>query len=164
MKSEEQKAREKEQMTVRFAEMYDELYEWREKHPEASFDEIGNQVTPRRQRLMGELVSQLAVQHGTGEVAEKLRCEQCGEALVYKGKPTRGVGHLEGEAHLKRAYYHCSHCEGGIFPPRPAVEIGETPVESGDNTASGGIGDTDSLVSAGGPECRAIDEDADLQE
>lgn len=30
------------------AEMYNELRQWREQHPEASFDEIAGQVTPRR--------------------------------------------------------------------------------------------------------------------
>ena len=43
MKSGEQRERDKSE------DMYDELYEWRQQHPEASFDEIANQVTPRRQ-------------------------------------------------------------------------------------------------------------------
>ena len=34
-------------------EMYDELRKWRAEHAEASFDEIANQVTPRRRALMG---------------------------------------------------------------------------------------------------------------
>lgn len=114
-------------------EMYDELREWRARHPEASFDEIANQVTPRRQELMGELLNQLALQHGSGEVVEGLNCERCGRPLKYKGKPKRGVEHLEGGAHFKRAYYHCAHCESGFFPPGPAVEVGAAQLESGDN-------------------------------
>jgi len=99
-----------------FEEMYDELYEWREAHPEASFDEIARQITPRRQELMGEMMSQLALQHGSGGVAEGLRCEQCGQLLIYKGRLGRGVEHLEGEAQFNRAYYYCAHCESGLFP------------------------------------------------
>ncbi len=34
--------------------MYEELRLWRDAHPEASFDEIASQVTPRRRELMGE--------------------------------------------------------------------------------------------------------------
>jgi hypothetical protein len=107
-------------------EMYDELYEWRARHPEASFDEIGHQVTPRRQELMGELIGQLALQHGSGEEAEGLVCEECGQELRYKGQPGRGVEHLEGEVRIKRAYYHCAHCASGIFPPGSATKVGGT--------------------------------------
>jgi len=150
MKSREQREQDKRQMQAKFEEMYEELYEWRERHPEASFDEIANQVTPRRQELMGGLLAQLACQHGQGEEIEGLVCEKCGQPVVYKGKPPRGVEHLEGEAKLRRAYYHCPHCEGGIFPPGPAVEVGETQLESGDDKTSGGTGDSDSILSASG--------------
>jgi hypothetical protein len=130
MKSKEQREEDRKRWRAQAEEMYDELYEWRERHPEASFDEIANQVTPRRQALMGELLNQLAVQHGNGEVAAGLKCEQCGQPLLYKGQPGRGVEHLEGEARFNRAYYYCAHCESGLFPPGPAVEAGETQLES----------------------------------
>lgn len=133
MKSREQREQDERRWQAKCEEMYEELYEWREQHPEASFDEIANQVTPRRLELMGELMSQLALQAGSGEVVEGLICEQCGQALAYKGKPRRGVEHLEGPAQLERAYYHCPHCKGGIFPPGPALEAGETQLESGDD-------------------------------
>ena len=45
-----------------------------EKHPEASFDEIAAQVTPRRRRIMGKLLAHLASQHGAGEEIEGLVC------------------------------------------------------------------------------------------
>jgi len=150
MKSGEQREQDKRHTQAKFEEMCEELYQWRERHPEASFDEIANQVTPRRQELMGTLLAQLACQHGQGEEAEMLACEECGQPLVYKGKPPRGVEHLEGETKLRRAYYHCPHCKGGIFPPRPAVEVGETQLESGDDCTRGGIGDSDSILSARG--------------
>jgi hypothetical protein len=98
--------------------MDDELYEWREKHPDASLDEIVAQVTPRRQRLMGEWIGQLACQEGNGTVVEGLSCPCCGQVLVYKGDPPRKLEHLEGETELKRAYYYCPACQQGIFPPR----------------------------------------------
>ncbi len=69
--------------------MVDELQAWREQHAEASFDEIAAQVTPRRRSLMGELLAALARQPGTGLVPEGLACEQCGQALEYKGEPAR---------------------------------------------------------------------------
>lgn len=133
MSTQERKEQDKQRLLAEFTRMYEELYQWRAKHPRASFDEIANQVTPRRQELMGALISQLALQHGSGEVVAGFSCEQCGQPMVYKGKPERGVEHLEGEARFHRAYYYCAHCQGGIFPPGPAAEVGQTQLESGDD-------------------------------
>jgi hypothetical protein len=73
---------------------------------------------------MGALLAELAVQAGNGYAMAGLRCEGCGEPLVYKGTPEREVLLLEGEAALARAYYYCPHCEAGLFPPRPAAGAG----------------------------------------
>jgi hypothetical protein len=99
------------------AEMYAELRQWRANHPEASFDEIAAQVTPRRRGLMGQLLAQLAGQNGDGEVVEGLNCSECGQVMSYKGRPKRDVLHKEGATELKRAYYYCAQCETGLFPP-----------------------------------------------
>jgi hypothetical protein len=97
--------------------MYDELRQWRAKHPGASIDEIAAQITPKRRELMGQLLVQLACQHGDGEVIEGLSCPECGEAMSYKGKPSRAVIHKEGEQELVRSYYYCARCQAGLFPP-----------------------------------------------
>jgi len=135
-----------EPLRTAFDQMYHELYRWREAHPEASFDEIVQQVTPRRQRLMGLVVEQLACQHGRGEVVAGWRCEECGAALVYKGRSPRQVEHLEGETPLHRAYYHCPHCESGLFPPRSSVETDQPQLEPGDGAAGPAAGGRDPLV------------------
>jgi len=100
-----------------FEQMWEELYQWRAEHPEASFDEVAAQVTPRRRAVMGQLLAQLACQHGDGEVVEGVVCPDCGQAMSYKGKPKREVTHLEGELEIARAYYYCADCESGLFPP-----------------------------------------------
>ena len=123
----------KDQLLAQFEAMYEELYEWREAHPEASFDEIASRVTPLRRVLIGELLEQLARQHGSGQIAEGMKCEVCGEAMAYKGEPKRDVEHLEGESKLKRAYYYCARCEGGVFPPGSATEAGGTQLDAGDD-------------------------------
>lgn len=113
-----QEEKEKARLQQAFGDMVDELQLWREEHAQASLDEIAAQVTPRRRALMGEIVAALARQHGSGVVVEGLRCEECGQALEYKGEPVRAVEHyLEGEIALTRAYYYCPQCEAGIFPP-----------------------------------------------
>lgn len=109
--------KEREEYLAAVAEMYDELRCWREKHPWASIDEIAGQITPRRRELMGQLMKQLAWQHGDGEVIEGMPCPDCGGVMIYKGRPKRAVIHLEGETGLERAYYYCAQCEDGFFPP-----------------------------------------------
>ena len=111
----EQKA--KAEMQQAFEQMWDELYEWREKHPQASFDEITAQVSPKRRALIGRLLAQLASQHGDGTAVEGVKCPGCGEAMSYKGKPNRAIEHLEGESQIARAYYYCAYCDSGLFPP-----------------------------------------------
>ncbi len=107
---------------VRAAEaMYEELHAWRARHLDASFDEIADQVTLRRRVLMGKLLNELAAK--ADERIEAPVCEQCGEAMRYRGRPERQVGHREGEVGLERAYYYCDSCEGGLFPPRPSTEV-----------------------------------------
>ena len=107
----------KAEMQEAFTAMWMEMYEWRSENPGASFDEIAAQVTPKRRALMGRMISQLAMQHGDGEVVAGLNCRECGAEMIYKGKSKREVEHLEGESELKRAYYHCAQCERGLFPP-----------------------------------------------
>jgi hypothetical protein len=100
--------------------MYEELQAWRASHVEASFDEIAEQVTPRRRALMGQLLNELAT--AADERIAAPVCAQCGERMSYRGTPQRQVGHREGDVGLARAYYACDHCGGGLFPPRPPAE------------------------------------------
>jgi len=101
--------------------MYEELHAWRDKHLDASFDEIADQVTPQRRKLVAKLLAQLAVK--ADEWVEAPVCEQCGASMRYRGTPERDVSHREGDVEVARAYYYCDACERGLFPPRPAAEI-----------------------------------------
>lgn len=105
--------------------MYEELRGWREANPQASFDEIAEQVTPRRRALMGELLGELAKQEGDGRYA-RVVCEECGEEMEASGRRSREVIHSEGEVRLERAYHHCGECGRGFFPPGPGVGTDES--------------------------------------
>jgi hypothetical protein len=100
--------------------MYEELHAWREEHLDASFDELADEVTPRRRQLMGKLLEQLAVKADERIVAPV--CAGCGKAMSYRGTPERDVSHREGDVALERAYYYCDSCEGSLFPPRPTTQ------------------------------------------
>ena len=113
-----QRDKEKAQLQQAFERMYEELWRWREAHPEATFDEIAAQVTPRRRAVMSQMLEALARQPGSGQVPEGQPCPKCGSAMEYKGEPKRAIEHyLEGETVLNRAYHYCPQCESGLFPP-----------------------------------------------
>lgn len=113
-----QREKAKAELQQAIGQMYDELWQWREGHPEASFDEIAAQVTPRRRAVVAEMLKGLAGQHGLGQAVEGQVCPGCGGAMEYKGDPKREIEHyLEGETELRRAYYYCPQCESGLFPP-----------------------------------------------
>jgi predicted nuclease with RNAse H fold len=124
MASSEKTERDRQELQRLMDELYDEMHRWREEHPEASLDEIAREAVLRRRRLMAVWLEQLACQHGTGAAAEGLTCEKCGQPLIYKGRQRRKVEHTEAEIDLKRAYWYCPHCEGGIFPPGPPAAAG----------------------------------------
>lgn len=113
-----------EEFVAKAGAMYVRLRAWRAAHPEASFDEVGDEVTRERQQLMGELLGELAAQPEEGRVEAEV-CSSCGGELTPKGKRKREVGHLEGEVQVEREYHYCDDCQRGFFPPGRQVAVDE---------------------------------------
>jgi hypothetical protein len=109
--------------------MYVRLRAWRAAHLEASFDEVGDEVTRERRALMGLLLGELAAQPEE-ELVAVVVCSSCGRELTPKGKQQRGVSHLEGEVPVEREYHYCDECQSGLFPPRPPTAAAGACVES----------------------------------
>lgn len=65
--------------------MEETLVAWRAAHPGASFDESAEEVRKEREVLMGQLLAELASQHGLGEVLAEQSCPQCGGCCTIKG-------------------------------------------------------------------------------
>lgn len=98
--------------------MYEQLEDWYDKHPEASFGEIEVEARKRRRELMGKTLEQLVNGRDTGVQVEAPNCEQCGEAMKFEGYCPWGIHGLEGDSRLERGYYVCPHCKGQtLFPP-----------------------------------------------
>jgi hypothetical protein len=68
--------------------MQEALVAWRAAHPAASFDEIAEEVGKQREVLMGQLLAELAGQHGVGAVLLERSCRIaagcCGAALAHR--------------------------------------------------------------------------------
>lgn len=124
MKTTKSETRRQEEFVAKAEAMYERLRAWRAAHPEASFDEIGDEVTRERQQLMAGLLGELAAQPEEGWVAAEV-CSSCGRELTPKGKRKREVGHLEGEIQVEREYHYCDARQRGLFPPGRQVEADE---------------------------------------
>jgi len=108
----------------RFEGVVQALREWRQAHPQATFDEIDAAVqrhfAPVQAAVVAELSQTLAEQEGEGEaqLAPTPRCPHCGQPMQAHGARRRRVPTRQGQAILlRRAYYGCPACGAGLSPP-----------------------------------------------
>lgn len=110
--------------------MYERMKAWRKQHPEASYDEIATAVGRERRELMGQLLSELAVENRLEVEALTIECPTCGEPTESKGQKARGISHREGEAKVRRGYRYCPKCGSGFFPPGQETAADKAELES----------------------------------
>ncbi len=104
------------------ARMYNQLEDWYDEHPDATFGEIEAQARRYRLKLMGETLALMINGRTEGYQLEAPTCAQCGQAMQFVNYRERTVGGLEGDTTLSRAYYVCPRCKGEtFFPPRPST-------------------------------------------
>src|SRR3989304_2040395 len=110
--------------------MYEQLEDWYDKHPQASFGEIEAEARKRRRELMGKALEQLVNGRDTGGQVTAPKCEQCGQTMEFEGYCPWELHGLEGDSRLERAYYVCPHCtEQTIFPPGRETEVARRSLE-----------------------------------
>lgn len=111
-------------------EMFEELEEWYDRHPEATFGEIEQEARRRRRELMGKGLEILVNGRDNGVRVEGVPCPSCGQEMDFEKYLPWTVHGLEGDPELERAYYVCPGCEGEtIFPPRPEASAAGGPLE-----------------------------------
>lgn len=109
--------------------LWDAFNAWYEVHPEATFDEMEQELGRLRRVLMGDTLV-LALQQGDlGASVEPPVCERCGQKMGFQGYRRKEVHGLQGDSQIPRAYYLCPHCDAGLFPPRPPSEAEAGSVE-----------------------------------
>lgn len=108
-------------------ELWSRFEAWHDANPEATFDEMEEQLGRQRRALLGKFLELRLRQDNLGATPEAPRCERCGRPMVFKGYPRKTVQGLEVDVEIPRAYYHCPTCKVGVFPPGPtaAAEEGE---------------------------------------
>jgi hypothetical protein len=81
-----------------------------------SLADIERSARTAGQRFEQAIAAELAGA-GAAELPAWPNCPQCGQKLKNKGKRKRRVVTESGEVEVERAYYYCSSCRQGLFPP-----------------------------------------------
>ena len=98
--------------------MYNELEEWYDANPNASFGEVEVEARKQRRELMGDGLAILVNGRDTGFQMEAVKCKECGCGMKFAGYRQWQIHGLDGDSTLERAYYVCPECKGEtIFPP-----------------------------------------------
>ena len=110
----------------RATQMFEQLEDWYDQHPDARFAEIEEEARRQRRALMGEVLPVLITGRDTGQRAQPPSCLACAQPMRFVGYRPKQVSHLDGESTFERAYYVCPTCpDQTFFPPRP--HPGSTP-------------------------------------
>lgn len=115
----------REEFTIRATDLWDTVNAWYRDHPEATFDEIEEQLGQQRRVFLGELVELLLRQGNLGATAEAPACPKCGKPMEFKGYPPKTVHGLDVDMKIPRAYFYCPTCQVGFSPPGSATEAEE---------------------------------------
>jgi hypothetical protein len=98
------------------AEIAEALRQWRQAHPQATWDEIETEVQRQLAGLQAEWMAQLAGEAGGAKAGPV--CPSCGASMRPCGQRTRHVLTRMGRTvPLERAYSLCPACGTGVFPP-----------------------------------------------
>ena len=100
--------------------MYEQVEDWYDAHPDASFEELEAEMRRQRRGLMGTALATLIVGRDQGSAGAPPRCPQCGQAMQFQDYRPWTIKGLEGDSPLERAYYTCPGCaEQGFSPSGP---------------------------------------------
>lgn len=97
--------------------LWEEFNDWYKANPEATFDEIEEEMGKRRREVVGEFVELSLRQGDLGAEAEPPNCERCGKPMAFQGYLKKTVHGLGMDIEIPRAYYYCSTCQVGTTVP-----------------------------------------------
>jgi hypothetical protein len=103
-------------------ETFMDLRGWRELHPQATLQEIEQELDRRLEQLRARMLADLAVASKAADLqrapAERPCCPECGVPLQDQGVHRRTLVTMGNQAvDLRRDYGTCPHCGSGLFPP-----------------------------------------------
>jgi hypothetical protein len=99
----------------------DQFLDWVEKTERPNLTQIEDTVLEFR-RQIGHTMADTALQAQTAaHPVPGPRCPTCDREMHFKDDKTKTITSRVSDLELKRSYYYCSHCDQGLFPPRPTT-------------------------------------------
>lgn len=99
----------------------DQFLDWVEKTERPNLTQIEETVLEFR-RQMGQTLADTALQaQAAVHPVPGPRCPTCDREMHFKDDKTKTITSRLSDLQLNRSYYYCSHCDQGLFPPRPAT-------------------------------------------
>lgn len=104
-------------------EVSEELAGWRQRHGQATFTEIEDEVDEKLAVVRKQILEDLVMASASADIARKAKeerpsCPSCGAKLRSEGKHRRGLlTEHEQELVLIRSYASCPSCGVSLFPP-----------------------------------------------
>ncbi|MBI5849360.1 MAG: hypothetical protein HZB31_15685 [Nitrospirae bacterium] len=99
----------------------DQFLDWVEKTERPNLTQIEETVLEFR-RQIGQTLADTALQaQAAAHPVPGPRCPTCEREMHFKDDKTKTITSRVSDLKLNRSYYYCSHCDQGLFPPRPAT-------------------------------------------
>ena len=122
-KRETKKMKKRDEWIDLFSQKSEEVSQWREERPKATFNEIEAEVDKQlasvRTKMLQELVLESKLQN-LSQLSEEERptCPHCGKPMAANGQQKRRLmtAHNQ-EVELERSKGYCRRCKISLFPP-----------------------------------------------
>lgn len=99
----------------------DQFLDWVEQTERPNLTQIEDAVLEFR-RQVGQTMAETAIQaQDATHAVPGPGCPTCQREMHYKDDKAKTLTTRVSDLKMKRSYYHCSHCQQGLFPPRPTT-------------------------------------------
>ena len=99
----------------------DQFLDWVEKTERPNLTQIEDTVLEFR-RQVGQTMAETALRAQDAiHPVPGPRCPTCDREMHFKDDKTKTITSRVSDLKLQRSYYYCSHCDQGLFPPRPTT-------------------------------------------